>query len=168
MKKQAFTLIETLMAVTVISIVFMAVVGLILMTIQGNRRNLHKLQATAYAQEGLEAVRYLRDSNWLQNYEWTGIGAEASFGPGREGLMTVYLKYDPANCPQCWSFAEEDTWISDNGTEFSRRIEFKPIQDPADPAHIREESVEVTSIVEWQEGNVRPNISLSTYLTDWK
>ena len=45
-----------------------------------NRNNITTLQAYYYAVEGLEAVRNIRDSNWLHNQDWLSAGSVDVWG----------------------------------------------------------------------------------------
>ncbi|MBT4384432.1 hypothetical protein HOD30_01645 [Candidatus Peregrinibacteria bacterium] len=164
-KHSAFTLIETLIAITFITVVFTAMTGLIITTLNANQRNIHSLQATAFAQEGLEAMRYIRDSNWLQNYAWAGGSRESvsggSFEPGEAEVLNFYL--NDGDCPPCWTFStfEEDGLVmNESGFEFSRRLEVIPTDT--------DDAVEVTVFIEWLEKKIPRSIELSTILTDWR
>ncbi len=72
----AFSLIDTIIAVAVLSISILGITSLTLVSIQANQFNSNRLKAYYFAQEGLEAVRNMRDSNWLQNYEWNAKAAD--------------------------------------------------------------------------------------------
>jgi prepilin-type N-terminal cleavage/methylation domain-containing protein len=167
-KNKAFTLIEIIIAITLVTVVITAVAGLILTTLLANQRNLHSLQATYLAQESLEAVRYMRDSNWLQNYSWDGgqdeWGADFDVSSGE-----VELKLADEDCPPCYSFTpyEDEAIVSSaNGTEYLRELTFAPVLDENGDAV--ENAVEVTATVTWLERGVTRSIELSTYLTDWQ
>lgn len=71
----AFTLIEVLISMAVLSLSFAALTGLLLTSMRANRANIDDFLAYNLAQEGLEAVRNIRDSNWLSNFSWTGSTA---------------------------------------------------------------------------------------------
>src|SRR3989338_2970129 len=68
--KSAFTLVETIMGITILTIVLVATTVLTLTSIQANAANIHRLTAYYLAQEGLEGFRNMRDSNWMQNHVW--------------------------------------------------------------------------------------------------
>ncbi len=162
MKNKAFTLIETLIGITLITVVLTAVTGLILSTMLSNQRNAHILQATALAQEGVEVMRHVRDSNWLQNYSWDGGSGEwgGDFDLGDGESETLYLTQ--SGCAHHWCFGgdgevyvydEEDTFV------FEREI----LVD-----YVEEGAVEVTAVVTWDEKGVDRSVELSTHLTDWQ
>lgn len=170
-KNDAFTLIETLIAITLTTVVITAVTGLILMTLLANQRNFHTLQATYLAQESLEAVRFMRDSNWLQNYSWNGGASEwgADFDLGSATELKLYLQEE--DCPPCFAFTtmeEQATVTSDNGFEFLRTLTFKPVPDESNVGQNLSDIVEVTATVSWEEKGVDRSVELSTYLSNWQ
>lgn len=168
-RREAFSLIEVLVGITMITVVLTAVTGLLLSTIQSNARNLHAVQAVAYAQEGIEAVRFMRDSNWLQNYSWDE-GADlwnASFSLDASDPLTLYL--EPLASAPYWSFNDRPEIIeADNGVLFERELSFSSILDEWDESRSREDTVELTVTVSWMDRGIDRSVELSTYLTDWK
>lgn len=161
MKNKAFTLMETLIAMTLVLVVITAVSGLILNTILSNQRNIHTLQALYLAQESLEALRFLRDSNWLQNYSW-----DKWFDLGENSELTLYLQEEA--CPPCFSLSVNDTAgliELEAGFKFLRSITLRPIMGE----HMGEQdAVELTASVSWQDKGIARSLDLSTYLTDWQ
>lgn len=67
---RGFTLAELGIGITVLSIVMIAMITLTLTVMRGNDSNIHRLTGYYLAQEGLEGLRNVRDSNWLQNHSW--------------------------------------------------------------------------------------------------
>ncbi len=174
MKTKAFTLIETLIAITLMTVVITAVTGLILTTLQANARNLRSLQATLLAQEGLEALRYMRDSNWLQNYDWDGGDAlwGENFEAGTSG-KTVYLQSTACTsvlsshpCFELSTNPDDAEVTLEGGMVFERSLALLAVTE-ADGTLNSNES-EVTATVTWEERGVDRSIQLSTYLTNWK
>jgi prepilin-type N-terminal cleavage/methylation domain-containing protein len=167
MKNKAFTLIETLIGITLITVVLTAVTGLILSTLLSNQRNLHILQATALAQEGVEVMRHVRDSNWLQNYSWNGGTGEwfGDFALSEEDVddvVTLYLKQEGCQHHWCFSAIDDDGEVD----EFLRTITVSHVLDEMDV--VMSGMVEVTATVNWDEKGVDREVVLSTYLTDWQ
>lgn len=70
--KAAFTLVEVLIGMVLLSIVFSAMTALLMTSIRVNQANINSLVAYNLAQEGLEGLRNVRDSHWLQNFGWKG------------------------------------------------------------------------------------------------
>lgn len=172
MNKKAFTLIETLIGITLITVVLTAVTGLILSTLLSNQRNEHVLQASAIAAEGIEVMRHIRDSNWLQNYSWDGGADEwgtdfALDDENVEDLITLYLKEDGCAHQWCFSVNEEHGEIEDaSGFVFNRVIDISHVLD--EDGVVIPGTCEVTATVTWDEKGVERSTSISTFLTDWQ
>ena len=66
----AFTLVETVIAMAVIGLVITASYSLTVQSLSLGRETTQRFTALLLAEEGLEVVRNVRDSNWLQNREW--------------------------------------------------------------------------------------------------
>jgi len=170
-KSDAFTLIEVLIGITLITVVMTAVTGLILNTLLSNQRHLNTLQALGYAQEGIEVMRFMRDSNWLQNYTWDE-GSDlwgADFNLDSGDPLTLYLK--PEELVPYWGFSNSEEEIETrDGFIFTRKLTVQSIADENDStgATAREETVEVIVTVEWTDRIVERSVELSTYLTDWR
>lgn len=65
-KEQGFTLIETMVALSVLTFVLTGVVSLIILNITSARNIEKNLIAGNLAQEALEVVRSMRDNDWLE------------------------------------------------------------------------------------------------------
>lgn len=70
--KKAFTLPEILVGMSIISIVIFAATSVLVSVIRSNSENINTMIAYGLAQEGLEAVRNIRDSNWLLGANFHG------------------------------------------------------------------------------------------------
>ena len=66
MDRRGFTLLETIIAVTVVLVGVVGLMTLGVFTIQTERQTTNAHQAQQLAQEGIEVVRAIRDSNWLE------------------------------------------------------------------------------------------------------
>lgn len=141
---------EVIIAVTVIGVTLTAVYGLIISVINVNARNIRNLQASEYASEGLEVIRFMRDSNWLQNYSWD----RGELALGTDVSKTLYLLETEA--APYWEFSSEPEKL---GGVFTREITLNATDN--------ENSIEVVSKVSWAERAGEKNFSLSTYLSDW-
>lgn len=175
--KKAFTLLEVLLAITFITVVFTAITGLILATLQANRKNVHTLQATYLAQEGLEAMRYIRDSNWLQNYKWDEGVTQwgANFGLESSATLNEFYLIEKGEDDAYWSLATVASRAKvsgivtlENGKEFLRIIQVVPVPDETDPTQNREDAWKVTALVSWEDRGGDHEVKLSTILTDWQ
>lgn len=94
-KKQGFTLVEILISVSIIAVTLTAMATLVIVTIRANTANMHKLQAYYLAEQGLDAMRNIRDSNWMQNYGWNmGDPLWGDSFESEEGGDIIYLTVD--------------------------------------------------------------------------
>lgn len=75
-KVAGFTLTEVMIGMMILTVAIVSATNLLIGLISSNQNNLTTLQAYYLAQEGLEAVRNIRDTNWLHNQEWLGKDSE--------------------------------------------------------------------------------------------
>jgi prepilin-type N-terminal cleavage/methylation domain-containing protein len=75
--KKGFTLPEVIIAISVLSMVLATATGILVSIIRTNSENLSKIVAYGLAQEGIEAVRNVRDSDWILGLDFSG--AKGSF-----------------------------------------------------------------------------------------
>lgn len=67
---KGFTLVETLIGLMILTIAIVSATSLLISLISSNKMIVKNLQAYYLAQEGLEGVRNIRDTNWLHNLDW--------------------------------------------------------------------------------------------------
>ncbi|MFC1615856.1 prepilin-type N-terminal cleavage/methylation domain-containing protein [Patescibacteria group bacterium] len=67
---KGFTLTEVLIGMMILSIAIVTGTNLLVSLIDSNKTAVSTMQAYYLAQEGLEAVRNMRDTNWLHNRDW--------------------------------------------------------------------------------------------------
>jgi len=77
-----FTLIEVIIGVMVLTIAIVSATSLLTSVIKTNVSNARHVQAYYLAQEGIEAVRNIRDTNWLHNLHFNANGVYPSFSTG--------------------------------------------------------------------------------------
>lgn len=79
--KKAFTLPEVLVAISVLILVISAAINLTVSNIRSNQSNADSIIAYGLAQEALEALRNIRDSNWLLGADFQGkVGETCIWG----------------------------------------------------------------------------------------
>lgn len=174
MNKKAFTLVEVIMAITIVTVALVAVYGLIISVLTANQRNIHNLQAGALAAEGLEVVRYLRDSNWLQNYSWTGRNGELSVvDPSTSKIIYLvesesapYWKINGQQVPP-YKCGKLESIVIENGITYCRFITLSKVYDPENSGTFLKETMQVTSTVSWDEKGITKQVELSTFLSNW-
>lgn len=70
--RRGFTLNEVMIGMMILSIAIVAATNLLTSLINANKTNVSTLQAYYLAQEGIEAVRNMRDTNWMHNVNFAG------------------------------------------------------------------------------------------------
>lgn len=82
--ESGFTLTEVMIGIMILTVAIVSATNLLVGLISTNQNNVTSLQAYYLAQEGLEAVRNIRDTNWLHNQDWLGKSSDALWGDGFE------------------------------------------------------------------------------------
>lgn len=93
--KSGFTLTEVMIGIMILTVAIVSATNLLVGLISTNQNNLTTLKAYYLAQEGLEAVRNIRDTNWLHNQEWLGEESGGLWGGSFEvdNSYAVNLEY---------------------------------------------------------------------------
>ncbi len=106
--RPAFTLFETVVAMTVVTLAIVAVFSLSFVSMKAVTRQREHTESLWLAQEGLELVRFFRDANVLHNFDWRGT-ALANVGDASlnadSGELVLYLEEDTQECPPCFRLA---------------------------------------------------------------
>ncbi len=67
---KGFSILEVVVAIYIITMGMIGVLALVNQSIQAKYINTNMLVGSQLAQEGLELVRNIRDTNWLKNIDW--------------------------------------------------------------------------------------------------
>lgn len=79
-QKEGFTIMEVLVSLAVLVLVIFSATNLVVSIIRSNNENIDTLIAYGLAQEGIEGVRNIRDSNWLLDANFVGeLGRTSKF-----------------------------------------------------------------------------------------
>lgn len=192
-RNRGFTILETLIALSIVAIGVVGTLTLSSQTVVGSRASQNEVTATNLAREGIEVARALRDSNWLsieagmlQDSEWDNglyaIGndytARAVFD-GRRWTLD-YQYGDLASCKEnCRLYLDETTGVyshESNGTKtiFHRAVETNAIcEDHAIKASgnvcgNKKVGIQVLATVEWEEQNHTSSLTLEERLYNWR
>lgn len=180
-----FTLVETLIAVTIIIVGLVGAVSLITYAISTSSFVRGKLISSQLAQEGVEVVRNMRDNNWM-----AGKTATDNWHYGLDsGTYVPVLSEKPGEIPTPagkWKLAifsdnksivyfnNDDKFYGQSESETGfvlgnwARASFnlkRWIQLFYDSGKDR---VEITSYVQWQERGRRHNFEIKDYLYNWQ
>lgn len=175
--KDGFTLTEVLIGIMILTVAIVTATNLLVGLVNSNQNNLTTMQAYYLAQEGIEGVRNIRDTNWLHNTNWLGEGAEELWGDSFKvgGEYSINLKYDAftkaatpglvgskifLRAASPWSISSAGSREVEGFNEFKRTISIKPYDE--------ENYVLVESKVEWELGAKHREVVLSGVLSNWK
>lgn len=180
MNNKSFTLIEVVIAISLLTIGLLAVYNVIQQTIVFASLSTSRLGAAYLAQEGIEIVRNIRDSNWLENRSvatsWdeglTGCsaGCEADYTTptaldpiliSYDGGRFLYIDIDDIDGDGFTNFYRyiDSPGSNDIPTKFKRKIMIMP--DGLD-------ILEVTVKVSWEERGRPHNITAQENLYNWR
>ena len=169
MKNKSFSLIELIIALSLITAGVIGAFGVFQKIIISTSIASSRLIASYLAQEGIEIVRNIRDSNWLEDaedplvdIEWSGgltgcqAGCEADYRDQKGEVDSYggrYLKIDGGFY----------NYNSGDETRFKRKITITPVEDDEFEVY----KLEVLVEVEWEEHGGSPKISAQENLYDW-
>lgn len=69
-----FSLTEVMIGIMILTVAIVSASSLLVSMVKTNKLNVQSLQAYFLAQEGIESVRNIRDTNWLHNLGFRGGG----------------------------------------------------------------------------------------------
>jgi len=155
--KKSFTLIETLVAISILAIGILGVFSLISSQISSIHYSENRLIASYLAQEGIEIIRNIRDKNWLNNLDWDYQIAQAT----DYRLDYQSQKFPDTNYSSCNPLKFDGNFYncsSGTNTPFQRQISISKSGD--------EMTVRVT--VSWQEKGKTYQHSIAGKLYNWR
>ena len=106
-RRFGFTLVEVLIGISLLTVVMASMVALLVVSMRANQANINRLVAYNLAQEGLEGIRNVRDSHWLQNFDWKGVfDSDYTDNPanlyfGEDDFYRIYLNLEMSD-PNPW------------------------------------------------------------------
>ncbi len=163
LNKSAFSLIEIIVVLFIISIGLIGILSLIVQNIQAQDYNKNNLIATQLSQEGVELIRVIRDSNWLKGNDFhfglaetAGIIYSYCFAHNDESLLP---SEDPCmlNLNEDGFYVHESTAVSSG---FSRLITAELIEEGS--------AIRVISTVSWSSRVGQSSYSTEALLYNWR
>ena len=160
--KSGFSLVEIITILFIISLGLVGIMSLIIQNIQSQSYNKSNLIAYQLAQEGVELIRKVRDSNWRE-----GVAYDDKLSPGaylmdyEDTAPQLYISVDPEELilrQSAGNMYIHDTAIATR-TPFSRLITLQAIDD---------HSFRVDSKISWVEHERNYVYDLEAILYDWR
>ena len=182
--KKAFSLIETLIAATIIVILLYSLVAVGRNSLERSSSMHERAQAMLLAQQGLEIVRQIRDTNWIDDTQqkWSDFRYSSVSPIGRSNISDdSKISFDsaikrfvlvPASTSSDWEMLTIDN------LEYTRTVKYTPLDqtsmpngtnDTGNDGEIQpdENAVKVTVTVSWDSGTLQTT-SISEVLTNWR
>lgn len=154
--QKAFSLLEVLIAIFILTIGITGAVSLITYSISSVAIAKSQVIATNLAQEGIELVRSIRDSNWLEDVAWdNGLGA-GDYRIQYDNGSLLSLAGNPVLRVDSNGFYQYD---SGTNTFFRRKITISDISA---------NEIKVISEITWSERTRSFSVSAENRLYDWK
>lgn len=164
-----FTLIETLVAITILLIAVVGPIALIGDSIRKMYYARDEVLAINLAQEGIEMVRQVRDTNMLSGSAWLTNLADGTYlidaGNSMTGAPGTFVIYCGAACVPQPIYLDGNTGLYRQGVVFSstRFSRIVTISSAGLPANERQ----ITSTVTWLTGGSTGSVSVSEYIFSW-
>lgn len=165
-RSKGFTIVEVMVATAVLMVGVVGIYFVFTRTISFIPYITSKFTAAYLVQEGIEIVRNIRDTNWIEGVNWKDgltdcvFGCEADYKTGTPQEETPlrpyagdYLRIDGDNF---YSYGSGTT----SPYKFQRQIIIEEITGSP-------EFLKITTIVEWEIRGEKYNIEAEDHLYDW-
>lgn len=173
-KNQGFTLLEAIVAIAILLVAVTSASGLILSSLQNVHVTKNRVVAAYLAQEGIEVVRAIRDTSWIN-----GLDYNANLTPSPTPYCAQYdstvLTSGPCDYNIYWDGtnpAPAGAYTHDSSAEptiFTREILITALTNPEnDPTCVGPDPavLQVLSTVSWS-GPSAGSITVEDRLYDW-
>jgi len=167
-KQKAFTLVEVLIAISILTIGILSGFILITKVLYNTAVIQDRLTASFLTQEGIELVRQVRDSNFLQimngeSVEWKDGLADGSYTIESKAGSEQPITLTSVDTGEGSNFRyNDDTKIYNytigEPTTFNREIKITTIND---------DEIRVESIMKWKTRTIDFNLTVEDHLFNW-
>lgn len=155
-----FSLVEVMAVLFLVSMGLIGVLALLVQSMQVRYINRNAMTAYSLAQEGIELVRHVRDSNWRQSEPWlTGLAAgeycldyqdPVPVSTSGQGCR-LYIGAD--------GFYDHVNSLGDQASPFYRKVSVSAVATS---------SAVITADISWTDHSKSYGYHLETILYDWK
>jgi len=153
---KGFSLTEVIIAIFIIIIGIIGAMGLITYSISNVTVGKSQIIAASLAQEGMEIVRNIRDTNWKEDVDWNDGLDNGNYRIQYNSLGLMSLSGNPALRIDSNGFYQ---YSSGTNTRFHREIII---------TNLSAIEIKVISKVTWDERSRSYEIEAESRLFDWK
>lgn len=172
-QQRVFTLVEAIVAMTIFVIGVVGLIQVSLLAKSTSEQGRDTVQASNYLQEGMEAVRAIRDSAWANiatpgNYHlvpqpgsnpaWQLVADSAG---GSETIGKFTRKVAIADVYR------EDTVVPNNAFDAGERVVLNCPTPGTGACYLHADTKKITVTMTWTQGSRAVTRSVFSYLTNW-
>lgn len=154
-RQHGIALVEIVVVIAIVGIAVFSLYELVVLSRATVSRELRRVQAVSLAQEGLEAVRVIRDQSWSANI--APLSAGTTYSATLSGTSWALTTINPGPIDSLYTrtlvFANVNRDANDNISEAGS----------ADA-----DTRKITSTVSWQERGSSRAVTLATYITNFQ
>jgi prepilin-type N-terminal cleavage/methylation domain-containing protein len=163
---KGFTFIEVIIAIFILVVVIVGVYNAFSTMVVLTSDITMRFTAAYLAQEGLEIMRNIRDTNWINGRDWRAGLADANTNC-ENGCQADYKSYNLSDAPYGDTYLKLDSngfYNNTNGedTKFKRKIIVKEV-NPGGNSNVLYGDV----IVTWEEKQKTYSFEAEEYLYNW-
>ncbi|MDO8443913.1 MAG: prepilin-type N-terminal cleavage/methylation domain-containing protein [bacterium] len=170
-KTKGFGLIEVLIASTIIVMSISSLTFVARGALTSTDRTQDRIQAVNLAAEGIEIVRSIRDTNWIDQTPATGWGnwVGSNLGNIVDSSTSYQINYNNST-KRFYLLANQTESVSLNGSIFTRTIvvdevEGTELMPGSNQTDLQKQAYKVTAIVTTPS---KAEINVSEILTNWR
>ncbi|MCK9578936.1 MAG: hypothetical protein M0Q92_00610 [Methanoregula sp.] len=167
LKEKGFGILEVVIATGIIIVGLVAVISFIIQSYSVSQVNRNKFAATMLAQEGIELVRNMRDSNWVSGAVWNqNIAGDGTYrieidASGNVNIVNVSSIDDILSKLKINSGLYQHTLGVDT-------IFYRMITASNTASCLAANCLQITSTVKWSERGLARNYAITVELYNWK
>ncbi len=159
-KEKGFTLLEVILSFWIILIGLVAILSLLFVIFSSFNVSVHKIIAANLAQEGIEVVRNIRDSNWLQGKVWNEGLSAGDYRVQYNSQSLLPYSDTPLRRDSTGLYSYD----FGNNTIFYRKITI--IDNPDND--INTEDIGVRAVVFWKDHGKERSLQVEDRLYNWQ
>jgi Tfp pilus assembly protein PilV len=158
------SIIEVIVAISIVTIGMIGVSSLVIQNIQAQYINKNILIASGLAQEGLELVRNVRDENWLiSGNSWSqDLTGDGTYAIDYRGRSSIDMAANNLNSAAARLYLDSNGLYSHQSsgtaTNFYRLI---TVVDQTN-------YLDIKCAIRWKEGSANHDYTAETYLYNWR